>query len=148
MLFPPKLYTEWSIRNIFQEIIQVKFLIIASLPILDSYVLRHKYYGRFILCFHEDTWYYTDVVHLFSAIFICRILRGSGQVVDGDKGVVYTHKDLNSWSCVLLVKHPLHQRQSKGIGLSFIFCLWRDGLKILQSYLVAKFMLYCYYLSL
>lgn len=24
----------------------------------------------------------------------CRILRGNGQVVDGDKGVIYTHKDL------------------------------------------------------
>ena len=28
--------------------------------------------------------------------FECRIARGSGQVVDGDKGIVYTHKDLTS----------------------------------------------------
>ena len=26
---------------------------------------------------------------------LCRILRGSGQVVDGDKGVIYTHKDIS-----------------------------------------------------
>ena len=27
----------------------------------------------------------------------CRILRGKGQVVDGDKGVIYTHTDLVAW---------------------------------------------------
>ena len=29
-----------------------------------------------------------------NGVMFCRILKGNGQVVDGDKGVVYTHKDL------------------------------------------------------
>jgi hypothetical protein len=27
----------------------------------------------------------------------CRILKGSGQVVDGDKAISYTHRDLTTW---------------------------------------------------
>lgn len=36
----------------------------------------------------------TDVVVCTTFLF-CRLARGSGQVVDGDKEIVYTHKDLN-----------------------------------------------------
>lgn len=48
----------------------------------------------------------------------CRILKGSGQVVDGDKDIVYTHKDLTneswvrgkSFSCSA---HKLERREKK-----------------------------------
>lgn len=35
----------------------------------------------------------TDIFSL-DPYYVCRIARGTGQIVNGDKGVVYTHKDL------------------------------------------------------
>lgn len=65
------------------------FLFVTSWQIPSALIL-YLSVGKFPQCSHN---YYVHVIIVFF-FTTCSILRGSGQVVNGDKGVVYTHKDL------------------------------------------------------
>ncbi|KAF2296126.1 hypothetical protein GH714_036270 [Hevea brasiliensis] len=45
------------------------------------------------------------------------ILRGSGQVVDGDNGVMYTHKDVTHIQANGFIPPSLHKEENGGIGI-------------------------------
>lgn len=63
------------------------------------------------------------LMHELLFICQCRLLKGNGQVVDGDKKVTYTHRDITTWFVSFATENPHEGTAGKEVHLVVIYFL-------------------------